>query len=696
MVNGHFWAFSEVVNVADSMIKTGSLPVFIIFLQYMKLLYKIKLKSFLTGSILLAGLFLFIGFGGIRNAKAEMTVSTLTLNSNWTSITLPSHSDKSVIICSIGTNYYGAFSFTLNGKNSSSLTAVSDNYGERYNIIQYLDDIPINEGVYSLAIHAESPVYTHTCFLVDGVNKTDLIASTVSGTVDSSVKENNILLTFIASRNNGSGYTGTAIGSSNFTVVDSFTHNGLLGWAVGYKIATSTTWESTFTEAGAGALNNWRAVIVELNAYTPPPIGTAYWAGVGSQRLHIDKTNKVPIYYNFCSNYNDIKRVDFVFQPKDFFINSYTENIIKDKTIFIGPQNCSGMYYATINPEKYFSPTTGTLADEYIGFFVTLNDESNKIVPVYIPYTTEGSSLNYIENGIIEPLVIDIDNTTSTDFYFNYDFTGLTSTSTEVCAFFNMFGDSDNCTTIAGDKPQGYGIINIPNLSRIDNVYWGFHSSKLDLKSETKKVIYWSTGKTIVAKYSASTTIASLFGDKSSHDLACSVSDWAEADTAGFFNLIRLKCSVFEGTIELFKTTSQGISNIVDNAISGFGAVLSNLFPFNIPYNIVTSFNNSKAELPLSLIYFDQFDANNAISIKIPKQWTGEPTDMVVPIFGKTVLAPTNTPEGNFFEGVRAFSVYAIWFLYIKYMWEFAIKIKDELYPEGSEDHFYFRKYIDN
>lgn len=660
----------------------------------MKLLFRVKLKYFLTGTFLSLLLFLIFGFGGVNQAKAEISVdNSLFMNFPTTQNFTVGTCDNRVLVAIYSVyDYTPVNSLTYNGV---AMTQIHDG-GYSYHHGHYRVFILTNpaSGTHNFVVNSNGGGSLGVVSLC-GVDQTTPIA-------DAQYFDNTYEVDFITTLAEGKSVFG--ISYSNFSNGEIGTYSYAQGTRLGYTgqdttgvaLYTATSSNNYLAHSFSGRNGGYKDYgFIAFNQNIPPPFATTYWAGVGSQYLKKNKENSVPIYYNFCNKYDDIKKLTFSFQPIRFGINKYTDIVIKDKSDFIGPQKCSGIYYAKITPTNQFSPSTGTL-DAGISFVAELYDGTFKSMNVSIPYTTEGSTENYLENAIVEPLIVDMDTSTQTDLYFNYNFTGLTTSTTTVCAFYTNAGDSTDCTEIPADQPQGYGVIRINNPQVIDTVHVGFHAVELDMFSEVKSIIFFSKTSTIIGQYRASSSLGMIFGNKTAHDLACSPADWSEADSANWFNMIRLKCVTFESTIDLFMTTTQGLSNLVENSVNGFGAVLGNLFPFNIPYNIVKSFQDSKAELPLPLIYFDQFDSNNAISIKIPKEWAGGETDLIVPVFGKTVIAPENTPAGNFFDGIRAFSVYSIWFLYIRYMWEFAKKVKDEVYPEGSTDHFYFKKEVND
>lgn len=191
------------------------------------------------------------------------------------------------------------------------------------------------------------------------------------------------------------------------------------------------------------------------------------------------------------------------------------------------------------------------------------------------------------------------------------------------------------------------------------------------------------------------------------YNMACSADEWATPDpeftwwnfgTGGFnwifgkifsrndethtaittlpwLNFTKMRCQTLYGIYRIFF----GIGDKIKDGVNLAVRALNVLFPFNIPLQIKTAWDNSTETLPAGLSYWDTTDANGNINIKLPPLITGGTTTTYAAVFGKEVFED-NQDEIGLFGAMRNISTYLMWGIWLLAIWKFGKGIYDEMY----------------
>jgi len=185
-----------------------------------------------------------------------------------------------------------------------------------------------------------------------------------------------------------------------------------------------------------------------------------------------------------------------------------------------------------------------------------------------------------------------------------------------------------------------------------------------------------SAGTNTAGTAYSTSSVYSTLGQIDAYDLACSATEWA--DTSWW---TQIRCSTFYSLLYI----PIGVVNFGMTSISYLTGLVSNIFPFNLAFQIYDSWDDSSVGgLPSALSYFDQGDANGNFYIYVPSAWSGGATTSVL-VFGEGITGG-NTLMDNFFAGIRAISTYLMWAGFIYFIYAFGKKIYEESIGDNDKN----------
>ncbi len=232
---------------------------------------------------------------------------------------------------------------------------------------------------------------------------------------------------------------------------------------------------------------------------------------------------------------------------------------------------------------------------------------------------------------------------------------------------------------IAFGSPSGNGILSMTSTSSERTLYYvvATKTGSTNLYYPVSFYVSWNNGIALNPDNFIGTTSTSslmlLLGGVNTYSAACSYEEWTATSSFAGINLTLARCSATKAALDLANL----VARIPMNVANGFISVLQNLFPFNIPIKIKQSFDTSTSTLPVTLNYYNIADNNGNLAIMLPKEWMGSSTDMSVPVWGPGIMTE-NQSAADFFAGIKAFSTYIMWFMFIIYIWHKAQDIKEE------------------
>ena len=440
----------------------------------------------------------------------------------------------------------------------------------------------------------------------------------------------------------------------------------------------------TSTEIGELQTNSLADIL------NPPASATIYWAGVGTQYGQIGGEWDIPFYWNVCSSYEDINELYAYSDNIDGIGNPSKYYLINDKTVFTGPQLCSGIAHLTGS----VSATSADTGTSTIWLATDTNSEYAESEAFNWSITSSGGSDNFLDFGWNNPLYIEATSTATTTLNFSYDFTDMSYSGGEVCLYNeNSLKKTDYCSSITSDT--GTETIDIANPSS-DYVLNGslvlYNASSTKLLKSEKFMIAWYSKIPIIE-------LDDVFG-VSIHDMVCDDNQWNATSTYAGLNFTVLKCQTFESALNI----AEKIANIPKNIAKGFISVIKTTFPFNLPVKIYESWNNSEnGTLPTELNWINPSDEDGNIRFTLPSAWYSGTTTIL--LWGDDLFSPTGQPQTTVFANIRILSKYLLWALFIFsiIVWGKRLVSDDEdetefeledvnLNNKGSESYHYRRK----
>jgi len=283
----------------------------------------------------------------------------------------------------------------------------------------------------------------------------------------------------------------TNIGSFYMISWDTATNDAT--WLHWYYTQGDYTGGTEYPDGGGGVYDYVFQTYYD-DAYIPNNgiTGSIYWAGVGTQYGLIGGYWNIPVYYNVCSSYGDIK---YAYLTIGYSNNSYGFTpVIEDKTTFIGPQRCSGI----VNIDSAILETENINEDYelvlHIGDFDVVTEEDEVLVTSTMPViiNTGVSAINYLD--AVMPVTQNLKtNQGTTTLLFNYDFTNLAWQDGQVCIFdLQTQHVTEFCTDIDTEIDLGNMILpNITQPQQLDGEYRLYSSTTIEIFKSAPWRINW-------------------------------------------------------------------------------------------------------------------------------------------------------------------------------------------------------------
>lgn len=617
-------------------------------------------------------------FGLSRTASAAITELTTTKypwdNSNIVSI--PEHSENAVFMCGYDLkNGNGDFDFSLNGVSATALYTQYNGFSADPFSVAYITDVPA-AGNYSYSATYTGTRYWGICFLFDGVDTANLVEDIStqydSTNITATSTAGNLNLIIGAGANGGNGYSGAAINGNNFTLLDTYTANGQIGAFIGYQIATTTSVNFTYSEAGSGAWWYGRERVIKINAKSSAVPSSDYLLYYGDYFSYtpIQHNFDLPVVYDVCSAYGT-----------------------STGTLYLEPQ---GLEADLLLPSQELTGCSGAVRYNQYSGSSEMNEDA--YFQIYDSVQGELASSSIFSLTIYNPvvpgsyLVNDSGNTFLTDTYnktgtstinFHYNVCSDPDYSSSDKIYLRNKQDGDVLTSFYRTISSCSGTSTI-DISYNSNFYWYFNAdlvyqNSVDLLSVQSDPFI--VGFSPISKPTSGTSSSVL--DISAHDLACSAAEWEDIEnTSNWFNLNGIKCHSFETLLNIAFAVADAPKSFL---LSARDTLLTS-FPFNIPVQIKSSFDKSTPSLPDSLSYWGIVDGQGNLSISLPAEWTASSSEYYIPVWGEGVLSPPGSREAAFFAGVRSFSTFIIWFLLVSYFIYLGYRIYDDITGEDEGD----------
>jgi len=191
---------------------------------------------------------------------------------------------------------------------------------------------------------------------------------------------------------------------------------------------------------------------------------------------------------------------------------------------------------------------------------------------------------------------------------------------------------------------------------------------KNDVPISTSSIIF-IVNQTNGQTFFGSSTIDSM----DVHSLVCTSEEWASTDTWQI-----LKCNTLYSLLSIWKSLSSLVQKIATTGAQS----ISSMFPFNLAFLISEAWSDSSNQLPSELSYFDIVSESGDLTLDVSSQFPGSTSTV---IFGAS-LFPSGTATGDFLRGVKAFSTYVLWFLFIIGLVNRIRKVYNEILPNAYTD----------
>lgn len=373
----------------------------------------------------------------------------------------------------------------------------------------------------------------------------------------------------------------------------------------------------------------------------------------------------LPVVYDVCEQYGTSS--DTIWLVPEF---TESEEVLTPQAI----PNCSGVArYTKPTFDEFTEPTKMIIYTDELGDLATSSEFQ---LTVYNPVIT-GS---YIVQNLGNLILTDTTNASGTKalpFSYNVCNDPNYSTSTRIYLKNKDSNALTNYYTVLATC-SGTSTISIPYF---ENMYHYFNGNLTYVDNNGNQPVYsenFIVGFSPLSKPTNATSSSALF-DLSSHDLACSAEEWAEAGETGVFNFTKLKCRTFKSGLDIVFA----IADIPKFVVSSFGWLFENLFPFNIPVKIKQAWDLSASQtLPSNIAWLDLTNENNDITLELPSAWSNGSSSEIV-VFGDSIFKNTNSRLSLFFSNVRALTTYLYWGVFIFGIW----RLGRRLYYELNEDN---------
>jgi len=486
----------------------------------------------------------------------------------------------------------------------------------------------------------------------------------------------------------GSVYSAT---SSSFTFATSLTAGTYFVW-----FQVSQTSSAYFNFAGydrtpekysggkiyyygpaTGQGNNWvsapasRDLLFEVGG-SGGAMGKIYWAGVGTEYGLVGGQWSIPFYWDICDDYSRVSTTAAYMEIHYQGLNT-TQILSKQLTpqnFGEGPQTCKGYDYLT-GEVPLATPQTGTSTIYMVDTPIDFNVYAQSGVVNWTVSQT-GNNGDYISTTLASPITM-VNGTTTIPIIYNL--TNSFATSSQICLLNKQNGQKTNlCSTITSKTGTTSISIysSIPGNITIEN--------QLMLYDTNNNVLFWGDSLTLSWPQWTAPTILESTGT-STNSMVCTADEWASEDV-----LIKVKCNFLSAVLNIGET----IAKIPANFANGISATMKNMFPINIPWQFLTSWNESaSATLPNDLAWLTPADGNGNVYVDMPEMF-GAGQKMAV--WGPASY-DNNAKLIQVFGYLKSLSVYLLWLLVIAEIVNLGKKILSDV--SGEEIEFNMQKTSD-
>jgi len=614
--------------------------------------------------------FLFLGLGifsALDNVNAAITITAL--NDAWDNsniVTIPEHSENAAVFCVGEIRSGDSFSFSLDGVNSTALTEQRSSYNDNPAIIAYTTTVP-DAGNYSWTKTNNGTFYSGKCFIADGVDTSNLIeeigATQNSANITATSTTNNLLIILGGGGNAGNGYSGPAINNANFDIQGSYSANGTISYFVGTKIATTTTTNFTFSEAGSGSFWGGREKIIKINAYSEPAPTTDYLLYYGDNPFYVPVNSSfdMPLVYDICSSY-DPASYDY-----GIFLRTATGSVLYTSDWLTA---CSGTFH--------FTGTSGMKESLNMGAYFEVVGSGNSTTaasssPFYfIEYNTVLTGTYIVKNGqgmVFTDTAADA-GSTAVAFSYNVCKDPAWSASSKIWLR-NKDVNSLTGVSATASTCSGTSTVSLPYSK---NLYYYFNA---DLVFENASSTLSVASEPFIVGFSPLTnTMASSSKDFFGvplREVACTDEEWAQSASSSpdFSVWTKLKCNTTL-TVLTVATTIADLPRVIGQQ---FVNQFERMFPFNFPFKIKESWDAS-ANVPLepALSWLDMSDSSGNIYGTMPAKLFKTATDTPFMIFGADMIGAADSPQRVFINNFRSITPFINWIAFIFAIWSFGSK----------------------
>lgn len=378
----------------------------------------------------------------------------------------------------------------------------------------------------------------------------------------------------------------------------------------------------------------------------------------------------LPVVYNICDSWSSS--------------STYVVSLRNDSDLEIAEDvheltSCSGSFVFTEYSSAVDVETAHFTISEVFGSDLVDSNEFLNVV-----YAEPDLDNNYILFYYPNPYYVDTSYTPPLSIEFAYNICDLDDWSDTYFGltdyqFNSPFDDSqyvpEYCNDIA-TLELNYPLNGNYSLSG----YIGLYDTSTDLlirKSSDINIVFYSNVKVV-----SQTDKTSLFG-MSAYDRACTTAEWAESES--WLDTFPSSCSIKYG----FWQTVGFLAHLLDESVTWSLKQIVNMFPLNIPTNVLRSWNNSEtAVLSSALSPLDVVNDNNEITGTLPSGWFGTTTEVV--ILGKSTMTGGNNSDITaLWVLVKALSVWLQWTLFALGFMLWAKSVYKDLSSETHNDKQY-------
>ncbi|HNV97631.1 MAG TPA: sialidase family protein [bacterium] len=382
--------------------------------------------------------------------------------------------------------------------------------------------------------------------------------------------------------------------------------------------------------------------------------GSIYWQGIGTQYCAINTYCSIPVYYNFCENWEKIDTFSLDVATTDNFPNTEFSATIKT-TETNAPCSGSKELIGYVSGKEIFNATTtiDAIANGNIvkqkEFFYTASLKAPYDVPATNTQTNNGSWIYAMvpaETRITQGLST---GTSTISFAYVINDETLATSTHKFYIYDNELGQiTDYYTEFDELKGQGEIIITNQNYGKVMN-----YSIILSNNTYPNEILLQSNF--FIIRYGA----------------------------FNYENVVGINDSF---TTILGTTTIEGIDGIIGDKATGIMQktinklvmILGNVFPTNIIVKFhQTWLNSATRDLPSDLNLFNYAGTNGDIYVYVPKEWGGGESEQKI-VWGKTLFYDGGTAETTF-KNIKSISTYFLWFMFVWTIYNNSKKLYQDL-----------------